>query len=300
MKRLYRSEAGAQRVEARYREILDRWPVPNRQFHVRTRQGETFVIASGDLKRPPLLLLHGGDTNSAIWFGSVRAYSERFATYAVDLIGQPGLSGEARPPYGSADHALWLGDVLQALALEDVSIMGASLGGWIALDYATRYPARVKKLALMCPAGVGRQRVGFLFKVLPLLLLGEWGRRRALAVVMGRGFKLMPRDGSDERDVHAVMSLFALVQKHFRSRMDPLPLFGDDALQKLCMPVLTLVGSEDVLLDSSETRQRLERNVRHAQVRYLEGAGHGLPDQTAEILRFLCEREQEVPAQRGG
>ena len=47
------------------------------------------------------------------------------------------------------------------------------------------------------------------------------------------------------------------------------------------MPVRVIVGSDDALLRSSETRERIERHVKGARVLYLDGVGHILPPQTA-------------------
>ena len=69
--------------------------------------------------------------------------------------------------------------------------------------------------------------------------------------------------------------------------MGKLPVFSDDAIERLTMPVLTILGGKDVMLDSAETRDRLERRVAHAEIRYFPDAGHFIPQQTAPILDFL-------------
>ena len=69
--------------------------------------------------------------------------------------------------------------------------------------------------------------------------------------------------------------------------MVKLPIFSDQALQRLNMPVIAILGGKDVLIDSAETKGRLECNVPHVEVRYLPEAGHLIPAQTAPILDFL-------------
>jgi pimeloyl-ACP methyl ester carboxylesterase len=108
------------------------------------------------------VLLHGSGSNSAEWTGRIAELAGRFRVYAIDIIGEPGLSAPARPPLGSDRYARWLDSVLDAMGLGRVPIMAISLGGWLALDYATRRPDRVERLALSCPSGIGRQRKGFL------------------------------------------------------------------------------------------------------------------------------------------
>src|SRR5947208_9885252 len=100
---------------------------------VPTREGHTFVVASGDRHAPPLVLLHGSGANSASWISDVSEWSQRFRVYAVDMIGEPGLSAPARPPFASEAYANWLDDVWKGLGLTAASVAGVSLGGWLAL-----------------------------------------------------------------------------------------------------------------------------------------------------------------------
>jgi pimeloyl-ACP methyl ester carboxylesterase len=227
-----------------------------------------------------LLLFHGSGANSTAWLADIASWSAHFRVYAVDMIGEPGLSARSRPPLDSDACALWLDDVTAALSLTRVSIVGVSLGGWLALDYATRRPECVEKLALMCPAGVGRRK-NFLLKALPLMLLGSWGNRKVREMVFGRAPGQITPGQAQMRD------FIVLIFKHFRPRMVKLPIFSDEALRRLTMPVLAIVGGKDVMLDSEGTRDRLTRIVPHAHVRFLSDARHYIPGQTETILEFL-------------
>jgi pimeloyl-ACP methyl ester carboxylesterase len=281
MSGIYKSADGQRAVQARYQLFLLDWPVANRQLRVPTREGETFIVASGPDNAPPLLLFHGAGTNSAMWMSDVAAWAAHFRVYAVDIIGEPGLSAPSRPPLESEHYALWLDDVMQALSLARASIVGVSLGGWLALDYATRRPHRAESLVLLCPSGVGRQKMSFLFKAIPLLMLGRWGRRKAMEMVAGPA----PPDASPaDRDF---AEFVLLIFEHFRPRVVKIPVFSDEALKRLTIPLMVIVGANDVMLDSAATRRRLERIVTHAKVRYLPDAGHILRDQTGPILEFL-------------
>jgi len=275
---IYKSQDGERAVQERYRAFLRYWPAANQQLRVPTCEGETFIVACGEENAPPLLLLHGSGGNAAMWMGDVAAWAAHFRVYAVDMIGEPGLSAPSRPPLESEAHALWLDDVLQSLSLDRVSIVGISLGGWLALDYATRRPDRVQSLALLCPGGVGRQ------------LFGE--------------IVLPPASSDLPPAIRKFLEFVTLVFENFNPRMEELPIFSDDALKSLTMPVLAIVGGEDELLDSAETRRRLERHVPHTQVHYLPEARHVFRGQTAKILEFLLrvmnerELDQCSPAEQ--
>jgi pimeloyl-ACP methyl ester carboxylesterase len=281
MRSIYNSAEGERAVRERYLEILKRWPVPNQQLRVPTREGETFVVRCGDENAPPLLLLHGGAGNSAMWMGDVAAWAEHFHVYAVDMIGEAGLSAPSRPPLASEAHALWLDDVMQALALTRASMVGGSLGGWLALDYATRRPERVESLVVLCPGGVGRQKLSIVFKTIPLRMLGAWGTRKARELVLGRA----PANPSPA--VQYFIDFMSLIHQNFRTRLVKMPVFSDDALKRLTMPVMAILGGQDVLLDSAETKDRLARNVAHAEIRYFPDVGHLIPGQRDAILEFL-------------
>ncbi|HUI79606.1 MAG TPA: alpha/beta hydrolase [Bryobacteraceae bacterium] len=289
MTSLYKTAESERVIRERYLQFLKYWPVPNQQLRVPTREGETFIVACGDEKAPPLLLFHGAVANSSMWMGDVARWAAHFRVYAVDMIGEPGLSAPSRPPLASEAHALWLDDVIEGLSVSRASLVGISLGGWLALDYATRRPERVAGVAVLCPAGVGRQKIGTALKVALLSICGAWGKRKAREMILGRA----PSNPSP--GVEAFINFMLLIQQNFRPRMVKLPIFRNDALARLTMPVLAILGGKDVLLDSEETKRRLQATVPHAEIRWLAETGHLIAGQTAPILEFLRR-----PAMMGG
>lgn len=284
---IYTSADAAQVIERRYRDFLRHWPVPSEHLRVPTREGETFVVASGPAGAPPVVLLHGSSANAASWMGDIPVWADHFRVYAVDMIGEPGLSAPSRPPLGSEAYALWLDDVFAALGLARAAVVGVSLGGWLALDYATRRPARVDGLALLCPGGLGRQKYGVLLLAAALTRFGRWGMRTTLRIVLG----VEPPPTPEAQEFGEYMML---VTEHFRPRRVALPRFDDDALRHLEeVPVLAIVGGRDRMLDSAGTRRRLERALPGAVVRVLPDAGHLLLDQAEPVRDFLlssCRR----------
>jgi len=185
MRSIYKSTEGERLVLERYRQFLKYWPVPHQQTRVPTTQGETFVIVSGPENAPPLLLLHGGASNSAMWMGEISSFARLFRVYCIDMIGEPGLSAPSRPPLGSDAYGVWLDDVLNHLSLDRVSVVGISLGGWLAFDYAIRRPARVEKIVALCPGGIGRQKVGIVFATLLSRMFGAKGKRWLMERILG-------------------------------------------------------------------------------------------------------------------
>ncbi len=280
---IYKTGLGEHAVRYRYLQLLKHWPVPSERLRVATREGETHVIASGPKGAPPLVLLHGASFNSLSWIGDVALWSERFRVYAVDIIGQAGLSAQKRPRYTSQAYTLWLDDVLNGLSISAASFVGLSLGGWLALDYGIRRPQRCRSLVLLAPAGLGREKMStlkLLFVILPLLSMGRWGRRKAMDMILG------PRQTAGG-GAAAIEDFLSLIAKHFRQNRAKPRHFEDAELEGLTMPILLIVGGQDAMIDSDESKARLERTAKDVTVHYLPEVGHAVVGQSRPIFQFL-------------
>jgi pimeloyl-ACP methyl ester carboxylesterase len=276
---VFKSEAAEREVHALYRQVLDGWPTPKDELRLPTCQGETFVVACGPRDGPPLVLLHGAQSNAAVWMLDQPLWSA-FRCYAVDMIGEAGFSAPSRPPLDSDAHALWLDDVMRGLGLKKAAFFGVSLGGWLALDYAKRRPGAVERLALLVPAGIGRQK-NFLLKAAPLLLLGAWGRRKFREMVFG------PFRGEPPPALKPFADLMGLIGRTIRQRIVNIPRLSDAELARLTMPMLVIVGGKDVLIDSEDTRCRLAKSAPHAEVVFLPEGRHAIFGQSARVAEFL-------------
>lgn len=115
---VFRSPEGKAAVLKVYDMILEQWPVPYEKFILPTCCGDAFVVASGDKSLPPLFLLHGSSSNSAMWIGDVAEYSKDYRVYAVDLPGEPGHSTDQRPNLTSSAFSDWMTDVLAGLSVK--------------------------------------------------------------------------------------------------------------------------------------------------------------------------------------
>ncbi len=286
---VFRTPAAQEKALAEYRRVVDEWPVASTARQIETREGQTFVLAWGQEEAPPVVLLHGAQANSAAWLPDVSLWAERFRLYGIDMIGEPGFSAPVRPRLDGERHALWLDDVMAGLGLAHAAIVGTSLGGWLALDYARHRPAFVDALALICPAGIGRQR-NFLLKALPLMLLGPWGQRRVVEMVFG------PAPVQPDESVRPWAELMQMAAQATRPRTMQIPRLSDAELHRLGMPLLAIVGGRDVLLDSHDTRRRLEREAPHAEICFIEDGFHYLPGHAERVMDFLERSLGAAPA----
>ena len=113
--------------------------------------GATVSLRRGGAGQP-LLFLHGAD-GLPEWPEMLDRLAEKYDVIAPDL---PGFGGSAITDSidDMSDVAYLLLDLLEALDLRDVRVIGHSLGGWAALEVAIRSSARIHSLALIAPAGI--------------------------------------------------------------------------------------------------------------------------------------------------
>lgn len=284
-------------AKAEYLELYEAmeqdWPVASESGMVRTSHGRTFVRISGPDGAPPLVLLHGGGGSSLHWGPNVEMLSERYRTYAVDIIDDFGRSVYARPIESADDYVRWLDELFDALELGDeVNLMGLSYGGWIASRYVLRHPERVEKAVLLAPAGT----------VLPLS--AAWIRRAVLSALPHRYFTkrfmywLLEdlAEGSDSGRALLdgwVDAAFLAVASYKPRRMVPPSVLTDEEWQSIAVPMLYLVGENEKIYPAERAVERLSRVAPHVQAEIIPGAGHDLSLVQAElvnrrVLEFLA------------
>lgn len=273
---LNKSAEGQRVVMAHYDRILARWPAPYETVRVETRYGETFGIVSGEVAAPPLVLLHGANSNALAWAGDGVEFSRFFRTYALDVIGEPGRSAASRPPWPGPAYAEWLTDVLDGLNLPAAALVGISQGGWLALKFATQQPGRVTRLVLLAPGGIATPRLSFLLRAIPLSFMGRWGAEAINRIVFGR-----------QPIAEEAVTFMNEIMTHFKPRIEPQPLFTDGELAALTMPILLLAGADDALLPSEKTVARLSRLAPAVTARILPETGHVLHTLAPQIVPFL-------------
>jgi pimeloyl-ACP methyl ester carboxylesterase len=277
----FKSQEGKAAVLKFYDSFLELWMTPNEKFHVNTRYGSTFIIASGEKKAPPMILLHGSAMNTVMWMGDVVEYSRNYRVYAVDIPGEPGRSDEKQLPFKGPDFAEWLNDVYKALSIEKASLIGMSLGAWLAIKFSVSYPEKVDKLVLLCPGGIGPQKVSFLLAATIHRILGE--------KVVSKLFHKVNMD-QDQSIPEVFLKYQKLVGENFNYRCEVIPIFPDSELRRLSMPVALYVGEKDIIFHSNKSAKRLGSLLTHAIINVLPEAGHAITNISDRISEFLVSK----------
>jgi pimeloyl-ACP methyl ester carboxylesterase len=115
---------------------------------------------------PAILLIHGIGDNSTTWSSVQSTLAQRFTVIAPDLLGH-GKSDKPRADYSVAAYANGMRDLLSVLDIERVTVVGHSLGGGVAMQFAYQFPQLVDRLILVGAGGVTKD-VNFALRIASL------------------------------------------------------------------------------------------------------------------------------------
>ncbi|MEV0643841.1 alpha/beta fold hydrolase [Phytomonospora sp. NPDC050363] len=213
--------------------------------------------------------MHGDGGNASLWCQQVEALAAEHPVFAVDVIDDPGRSVQREPLAGPADHARWLGEVLDGLGLHRVHFVGHASGAWLALNQASRAPERVASLTALEPVGIVVPRAAF-------ALSGMVGFARLLT----RSRRL---PWPARRLANAALMIDWTVSRPilqaavgFGPRRSKGRRCADEDLGAIRAPTQIVIGGRSTLLRPAEAVARIRRVLPDARIEVIPDAGHGL------------------------
>lgn len=238
---------------------------------------------------PTVLLLHGLGANYSCWTPQFPALIQAgFRPLAPDL---PGFGASAYDGRGwnFPRLARLLANWLQEIDVENAHVVGLSMGGVLAQQFAHDFPQRVGKLVLVSTFAVLRpdSLAGwwyFLQRLLAVLFLGPQAQAQLVARrVFPRPEQALLRQMFLETIAHAD-------QRAYRSAMRALATFDSRPwLGQISAPTLVITGERDTTI-SPKQQQLLAGGIPGAQQVVIEGAGHAVNiDQPDSFNRHLLE-----------
>lgn len=226
-----------------------------------------------------LLFLHGASGAPAI-MPFMEKLAQRFDVLVPEHPGY-GLSDEPEWLDNIHDAAYFYLDFLKHLELKGVTLVGSSMGGWMAMEMAVRDTSRLKALVLVSPAGIAAEGV---FPADIFLMPQEEVVRRLFHDQKLAEQRLAEPVTPESIDI-------GLKNRHTTARLAWEPRLHDPHLPKwlhrIDVPVKIVWGREDRILPVAFSKE-LKRLMPHAEVHILENAGHlphaEKPDQFVDIV----------------
>jgi pimeloyl-ACP methyl ester carboxylesterase len=254
---------------------------------------------------PPLLLIHGIGDSSATWRTVLPQLARHHLVIAPDLLGH-GASAKPRADYSVAAYANGVRDLLGVLGIDRVTLVGHSLGGGVAMQFAYQFPEKTERMVLVSSGGAGRQ-VSPLLRAASvpgaqaaLAALRLPGARLAVAAAVGLLERLDTGLGLDAADLRRVVEALpnatarAAFIRTLRSVVDwrgQVVTMLDRSYLVRGLPTLLMWGTRDSVLPIGHAYQAYAA-MPGSRLEVFEGAGHfpfrSDPERFVSLLEDFC------------
>lgn len=224
----------------------------------------TRVVEAGDSSKPAVMLLHGTGAHWEAYAPNLKVLSAHYRVIAFDMVGN-GFSDKPHYDYDTTVYVRHMLAVMDALGVEKASIIGMSLGAWVAARFAVEQPERTEKLILMSPAGliasaskmerIRRQRMAAVdtpdwdsIKAMFVHLIAEEENRIPDLIALRQAIYRLPETKE------SIDHLLILQDPDVRNAN----LLSIEQWQSITVPALVIVAGKDVAEYESTARRILE------------------------------------------
>jgi len=238
---------------------------------------------------PTVILLHGLGGSSGAWQLNIAPLAQKFHVIALDQIGF-GQSDKPLVNYRVRTYVDFLDEFYKQLKIERASLVGNSMGGWIAALFTASFPDRVDKLVLEDAAGyrppkdldmqtlygLNPSTIAGMKALAPKvfysqLFLSDIAIRQAIAARLAAG---------DGYTIHSITESILRGED-----------FLDDEVKTIKRPTLIIWGRQDGLTPLSDG-ERFKRDIAGSQMVVFDQCGHvpnieKAADFNAAVLKFL-------------
>ncbi len=262
----------------------------------------------GDPAAEPVLLIMGFTMNAGAWAGQIPALAKRYHVIAFDNRGA-GRTTQPEGPYTVAQMAADAAGLLDHLGIAKAHVIGASMGGMIAQEFAINYPEQVSSLVLMCTTPGGPRSAGYremmdsgaealAAESLETLMTPE-RLQESMLLVFTPEFLASPGPAFLEMTVTTLQ--YPQTLTGMKGQLMAIRAHDTyDRLSRITAPTLVLAGSDDTLVATANSPILAER-IPNAELRIFPGLRHGFnieqpADVNAVLLEFLVQHAVKAAA----
>ncbi|WP_179006761.1 alpha/beta fold hydrolase [Winogradskyella forsetii] len=260
-----------------YDESLKLWNVDFEELYITTTNGIAHVIVSGPKNGEPVVLLHGMNASSTMWYPNIEALTENHRVFAIDFILEPGKSYLYNDIESVEKVIDWYKEVLFVLELDSFHVIGASKGGWLAVNLALKHQEKIKSLVLLSPAQTFtwiRPSTDLLKNIVSLFSSKE--------KQISQSLESMSSNAANISEVYLKQYRIGIkkdLENKFMASMKP---FSDSELKSLQMPILVLIGDDDMI--NTKKTVKIANELPKGKGEVIPNAGHFLSIDQAEMV----------------
>lgn len=260
-----------------YDETLKLWDVAFEELYIPTTDGVAHVIVSGPENAEPVVLLHGMNASSTMWYPNIEALSSNHRVYAIDFLLEPGKSFVYND-MESVDKVIdWYQEVFFVLELDTFHLIGASRGGWLAVNLALDNQKSIKSMVLLSPAQTFTwiKPSMDLFKNIATLLSSKEKQ-------IAQSLESMSSNVPNISDAYLEQYYIATEKDSVNQFMSSMQPFSNKELKSLQMPVLVLIGDDDMI--NEKRTIEIAKMLPKGKGEVIRNAGHFLSIDQAEVV----------------
>lgn len=271
-----------------YNKTLSLFELPIKEKDIPTQFGNAHVLICGKAENPPLVLLHGMNASSTMWYPNMKALAKNYCVYAIDFLLEPGKSTCHLKRLNKEQIAGWYDEIFSKLGLKSVYLVGCSRGGWLAMAVTLNRPEKIKKLVLLSPA----QTFTWIQPSSALL------RNITYSISPDKEKLGDLLSGLSVRSVKISKTYFdqyylGTEKENISRYIFEMTPYSRRSVEKLEMPVLVLIGDKDII-NNQRCLDKAEKWLPNVETGIVENAGHFLsfdqPDTVNTIIRNFLRR----------
>ena len=279
-KTIYKTKKGKEEILNLYDSQLSRLTTPWKDVYLDTSFGKTHIIETGNLTGKPLLVFHGGNATTAYNLLACDFIIHDFHIYAVDMIGHPGKSAETSLPANGYEYGKWVGEVIDALKYDQISLFGGSFGAGVIAKAMCVCPDKVKRVVLYVPSGIkNAPTIKSVSMILPMTAYWITGKDKWLKKCM---LPMAITEDNITKDIYETAKL-SIDNIKVKTVM---PGNVDEELMKKCYaPTLVMAAEKDCLFPGKGVIERAQKIIPNCETVLLKGRGH---------MNFLTDDEKKM------
>jgi len=230
---------------------------------------KVFVLDTGediDLSKESIILLHGSGQSHVVWSLTAQYLSDQ--NYNVITLDLPGHGNSDGASLKSIEEIVdWLDKVTNKLNIKNFFLAGHSQGCLVALEYATKYPLKVKKIIFIAgsyeiPVNESLINLALSGNMESLNLMMKWGYGSSKQFIGGNPLQKILNSA---REIREVLAVDLIACNNYKN--------GINAVKKIKCPTFLIFGELDKMI-KLEKGQEFAKLISNSKVHVIKNCGH--------------------------